>query len=384
MKPLRVILLLGIVSLLGDIAYEGARSVLGPFLATLGVSAFTLGLVVGFSEFASYGFRLISGYLVDRSRRYWLMTFLGYGLILAIPLLALAYDWRIAALLIVLERIGKGIRSPARDTILSFATREVGRGYGFGIHEALDQIGALAGPILVFAVLYLGFGYRCGFAILAIPAVLLLLFLAYASFQVPNPERFEEKSESKPSKTLWIYVAFVLISTAGFVNFQILSYHYKLEGVGDELIPILYAAAMGADAAFAVAVGRLYDRIGFKTLMLVPILTALIPLAFLNPLAVLVLGLTMAVHETVMRSAVADLVAVDKRGTAYGFLNLAYGIGLFLGSSTVGYLYGVSLGFVWVYVVTVEVLACILALMLINAKPQNLDDRTVNPDQNCI
>ena len=151
---------MGIVSLLGDITYEGARSVLGPFLATLGVSAFTLGLIVGFAEFAGYGFRLVSGFIVDRSRRYWLVTFLGYGLILAIPLLALAYDWRIAALLIVLERLGKGIRTPARDTILSFATKKVGRGLGFGIHEALDQIGAFLGPIAIFVALYLGLGYR--------------------------------------------------------------------------------------------------------------------------------------------------------------------------------------------------------------------------------
>ncbi len=357
---------MGIVSLLGDIIYEGARSVLGPFLATLGVSAFTLGLIVGFAEFAGYGFRLVSGFIVDRSRRYWLVTFLGYGLILAIPLLALAYDWRIAALLIVLERLGKGIRTPARDTILSFATKKVGRGLGFGIHEALDQIGAFLGPIAIFVALYLGLGYRFGFGILAIPTILLLAILAYASLQVPNPQKFEEKSVSKPSKVFWLYLIFIFLSVAGFVNFQLISYHFKLARiVSDELIPIFYAVAMGADAVFALIVGKLYDKVGFKTLIFAPILTMLIPLAFLSPIAVVFYGLVMAVHETIMRSAVADLVGVSKRGTAYGLLNLSYGLGWFLGSSAVGFLYDLSLNFVWIYVVSMEILAGILFISLI-------------------
>ncbi len=365
-KPLRFILLMGLVSLLGDIAYEGARSVLGPFLATLGISAFTLGLIIGFAEFAGYGFRLVSGYIVDRSRRYWLATFLGYGLILTIPLLALSYDWRIAAILIILERLGKGIRTPARDTILSFATKKVGRGFGFGLHEAMDQIGAFLGPIVIFVALYLGLGYRFGFAILAIPSILLLAVLIYASLQVPNPQKFEERTVSKPSRVFWLYLIFIFLSVAGFVNFQLISYHFKLaKMVSDDVIPILYAVAMGVDAVFALIVGKLYDRIGFKTLAVAPVLTILIPLAFLHPVAVLFYGLVMAVHETIMRSAVADLVEISKRGTAYGLLNLAYGLGWFFGSSTVGFLYDISLSLVWIYVISVEILATISVLFLI-------------------
>ncbi len=360
MKPLRFILLMGIVSLLGDMAYEGARSVLGPFFATLGASAFVLGFIIGLAEFAGYGLRLISGYLVDRSGRYWLATFIGYSLILTIPLLALAYDWRIAALLVVLERLGKGIRSPARDTILSFATKKVGRGKGFGIHEALDQIGAFLGPFVMFLALYFGLGYRFGFSVLVFPVIILLAILAYAYVRVPHPEKFEDKIDSKIDRTFWTYLVFVFLSVAGFVNFQILSYHFKVSGIGDDLIPVLYALAMGVDAVFALIVGRAYDRMGLKVLLAIPAITALIPFSFTCPFAVVLLGMVVATHETVMRSAVADLSGVGKRGTAYGLLNLAYGLGFFFGSSVVGYLYGISLSLVWIYVIAVELLAVII------------------------
>ena len=365
MRAIRFILLMGMVSLLGDIVYEGARSVIGPYFATLGVSALTLGLVVGFSEFAGYGLRLLSGYFVDRSGRYWLATFLGYSMILAIPLLAFTKDWRIAALLIVLERLGKGIRSPARDTILSFATESVGRGFGFGIHEALDQVGAFLGPIIMFSALYLGMGYGEGFLIMILPALLLIAFLSYAWIQIPNPRVFE-REDSKAEGIFWPYVLFVFLSVAGFVNFQLLSYNMKVEGlVSDDLVPILYALAMGVDAIFALMIGKLYDRIGFRVLLLIPVFTLLLPLGFLIPFAVLIYGSVMAMHETVMRSAVADITEVKKRGTAYGILNLSYGLGSFLGSALVGYLYEISLGYVWMYVIVVEILAMLVLIFLI-------------------
>ena len=362
MRAIRFILLMGLVSLLGDIVYEGARSVLGPYFATLGVSALTLGLIVGLSEFMGYGLRLVTGYLVDRSGRYWLATFLGYSMIIAVPLLAFTRDWRVAALLIVLERLGKGIRSPARDTILSFATKNVGRGFGFGIHEALDQVGAFLGPMIMFTVLYLGMSYRSGFTILFIPALLLMIFLGYAWIQIPNP-RILEGNGTKTEKIFWPYVLFVFLSVAGFVNFQLLSYNMKVEGlVSDDLIPILYALAMGVDAAFALLIGKLYDKIGFGVLTLIPLFTLLLPLGFSIPLAVLFYGSVMAMHETVMRSAIADITEVKKRGTAYGILNLSYGLGSLLGSSIVGFLYEISMGYVWMYVAVTEFLA-ILALL---------------------
>ncbi len=360
MRALRFILLMGVVSLLGDVVYEGARSVLGPYFATLGVSALTLGFIVGASEFVGYGLRVVSGYLVDRRGWYWQATFLGYSMIMAIPLLALTRDWRIAALLVVLERLGKGIRSPAKDTILSFAAEEVGRGFGFGIHEALDQIGAFLGPAIMFAVLYLGLGYGAGFSIMLIPATLLLVVLIYAWRRVPNPRTLERGEGG--GGILLPYALFVFLSVAGLVNFQIISYGMKLGGVEEDVIPILYALAMGVDALFAPVVGKLYDRMGFRTLLLVPLLTILVPLGFVFPLATLVYGSVMALHETVMRSAVAEISEVEKRGTAYGTVNLTYGLGALVGGVATGFLYGISLSYVWVYVGVVELLALIILL----------------------
>ena len=193
-KAFKLIILMGIVSFFGDVTYEGARSITAPYLATFGVSALVVGLVSGAGEFLGYALRLVSGFLVDKTRRYWLITFVGYGLILSIPLIAFASGWQIVALLIVLERMGKAVRSPAKDSIISFATKKVGRGWGFGIHEAIDQFGAVLGPLILFYALYFGWNFQGGFSLLFLPAILCILFLALARFEFPRPEVFEEAS----------------------------------------------------------------------------------------------------------------------------------------------------------------------------------------------
>src|SRR4030066_2378823 len=192
---MHLIILLGIVSLFGDVTYEGARSVAGPSLATLGATASVVGLVAGIGEFVGYGLRLASGYFADRTKAYWLLTFVGYGLLLSIPLLAFAGHWQLAAVLIILERIGKAMRSPARDTMLSYAAKGVGRGWGFAVHEALDQIGAVIGPLVFSLVFLFHRGYPEGFTLLWIPALLTLVVLAIARKKVPSPQDLEGPGE---------------------------------------------------------------------------------------------------------------------------------------------------------------------------------------------
>src|SRR6266496_1831603 len=178
---LKFVVLLGVVSLFADMTYEGARSITGPHRAVLGASATVVGLVAGFGELIGYGLRLVSGYLSDRTGRYWAITLVGYAVnMLAVPLLALAGNWEIAALLIIAERTGKAIRTPARDAMLAHATTEMGRGWGFGLHEAMDQTGALIGPLLVALVLHGTGSYRNSFAMLLAPAVLSLGVLLVA------------------------------------------------------------------------------------------------------------------------------------------------------------------------------------------------------------
>jgi len=351
-NALRFIILMGIVSLLGDIVYEGARGVTGPYLALLGASATTVGLIGGLGEFIGYALRLFSGFIADRTKAYWLFTFMGYGLLIAIPLLAFTNNWQLAALLIVLERVGKAFRSPARDTILSYATKEVGRGFGFGLHEALDQIGAIIGPLIFSVILFAGGNYRSGFSVLWIPALMVIGILRIARNRLPHPEKLESEQEAGAknnpifSKIFILYSLFTFFAVAGFANFPLISYHLKIKAiVSDAQIPALFALAMGVDALTALIIGKAYDRVGLKTLMIIPLFSVFIPfLTFSNRLVFVIIGIilwgiVLGVHETIMRAAVADLTAISRRGSAYGIFNTIYGLSWMLGGALMGILY---------------------------------------------
>jgi len=374
------IILMGAVSLFGDITYEGARSITGPYLAVLGASAGIVGLVAGFGEFIGYGLRLVSGYLSDRTQQYWTVTIIGYGLLCSIPLLAFAGYWQIAAFLIIAERMGKGIRTPARDTILSHATKQVGRGLGFGIHEALDQIGAIIGPLIFSAVFIFEGGYRKGFNILWIPALLCVATLLVARIKLPSPEKLETsggptgqniQGKGRLPRIFWFYALFSFFSVAGFVNFQIISYHFKVQSViSDVQIPIFYAIAMGVDALVALIIGKTYDKIGLISLLSIPLITLPIPLfAFSHSygLAItgaLLWGTVMGIHETIMRAAIADLTPIEHRGFAYGIFNTIYGVAWLLGSALMGLLYDFSILYLILFVVVMEAISVIVFSLL--------------------
>ncbi|HEX9371654.1 MAG TPA: MFS transporter, partial [Roseiflexaceae bacterium] len=226
---LRFVVLLGVVSLFADMTYEGARSITGPYLAVLGASATVVGIVAGFGELIGYGLRLVSGYLSDRTGRYWAITLVGYAVnMLAVPLLALAGNWEIAALLMIAERTGKAIRTPARDAMLSHATSEMGRGWGFGLHEAMDQIGAVLGPLIVAAVLYVRGDYQTGFALLLIPALLALGVLVAARLLYPHPRDLEVDVPAPATRgfprVFWLYLAAVALIAAGYADFPLIAY----------------------------------------------------------------------------------------------------------------------------------------------------------------
>jgi MFS family permease len=372
------IIMLGVVSLFGDITYEGARSVTGPFLYTLGASAAMVGLIAGLGEFLGYALRLLSGHLADRTGRYWIFTFVGYGLILSIPLLALAGVWQVAAIFIIAERMGKAIRAPSRDTILSYATKEVGRGWGFGIHEAMDQIGAVIGPLVLSAALLLRGGYRTGFGILLIPALLTVAMLAGARRKVPAPEAMERSHHTASSEAggrlpqaFWLYTLFAFLSVAGFANFPLIAYHFTARSVVPEAqIPLLYALAMGVDGVVALVIGKTYDRIGLRSLIALPLLTIPIPfLGFSGSYALALAGMViwgavMGVQETIMRAAIADLTPIRRRGLAYGIFNTAYGGAWFAGGLVIGILYERSIGSLIAFAVTMQVLALPILFIL--------------------
>jgi len=372
------IILLGIVSLFGDITYEGARSVAGPYLYTLGANAGVVSLVAGIGGFVGYALRLASGYLVDRTKAYWLLTFIGYGLLLSIPLLAFAGYWQLAAMLIILERMGKAIRSPARDTMLSYAAKGVGRGWGFAVHEALDQVGAVIGPVVFSLVILFHGDYREGFTLLWIPASLTLAVLAIARKKVPSPQKLETPEEAsrqdikgKLPRVFWLYTIFTLFSVTGFANFQLISYHLKVQAiVPDAHIPLIYAIAMGVDALAALLVGKTYDKIGLISLLAVPFLTLPIPfLAFSYSYSLVLIGIVlwgavMGIQETIMRAAIADLTPIERRGFAYGIFHTVYGASLFLGAALMGLFYEHSINHLILFVVVMELISMPLFLLV--------------------
>ncbi|WAI01917.1 MFS transporter [Methanogenium organophilum] len=365
-----VILLFGIVSLFGDMCYEGARSVAGPYLYILGGSAFVVAFVAGFGEFVGYGLRLISGYVADATRHYWTLTFLGYGMLLAVPFLALAGSWEIAAVLYIIERMGKGIRAPAKDAILSNVTVTVGRGWGFAIHEAMDQIGAIAGPLIFSAVFLVQGDYRGGFALLLIPFFLMMAALYITRMKAPVPEEMEMVSGTSgkhlSAQALVPYGIFTALTMAGFAVFPLIAYHYSSTGiVSNAQIPLFYAIAMGVDAVVALVAGRLYDRHGLIVLAAAPVVSFVIPFFAFGAsygsalFAAILWGAVMGIQETILRAAVADYTAVSKRGLAYGIFNTIYGASWFAGSLLLG----------WVYEISVPLVIAIMALVQCIALP---------------
>lgn len=371
---LRFVVLLGLVSLLADLTYEGARSSTGPYLALLGASATAVGIVAGLGELLGYGLRLVAGYLADRTGRYWAATLVGYALnLLAVPALALAGRWELAALLMLLERTGKALRTPARDAMLSRATALTGHGWGFGLHEAMDQTGALLGPLVVAGAVAWQGGYRAGFAVLLVPALLALAVLLLARARYPHPQALEPLTpdlhpEGLP-RAFWVYLAGAALVAAGFADFPLVAFHFERADVlRPALIPLVYALAMGVDAVAALILGRAFDRVGLPVLAAVTVLTAAFaPLAFLGGAGLAVLGVVLwgvglGAHESIMRAAVATMAGPARRGTAYGLFNTGYGVAWFAGSALMGVLYDVSLSWLVAFCLVTQLAAVPLLL----------------------
>ncbi|MCX6619720.1 MAG: MFS transporter [Acidobacteria bacterium] len=347
----RFIVLLGLISLLADVTYEGARSVLGPYLATLGASAAVVGTVAGAGEFLGYTLRLVSGYAADRTRRYWTLTIAGYVInLLAVPAMALAGSWHLAAVLIILERAGKAIRTPSRDAMLSHATSATGRGWGFGLHEAMDQTGALLGPLLVAFVYARTHQYSYAFAILTIPAALAILTLLTARRIYPDPRNLEVKTAGFETdglpRAFWLSIAAAGCLAAGYADFALVAYHFKRTALmPDTWIPLLYAVAMGVDATTALGWGKIFDRFGIPVLMLTAALSAAaVPMLFLGGFSAAVAGMAlwgmgMGAQQSILKAAIAGMAPAARRGAAYGIFNTGYGISWFAGSALLGLLY---------------------------------------------
>jgi MFS-type transporter involved in bile tolerance (Atg22 family) len=350
---MQFIVCLGLVSLFADITYEGGRSITGPFLRDLGASAALVGFIAGLGEFMGFTLRLASGLLADRTRAYWTITILGYAVnLVAIPSLAFTTHWPAAALLIVAERAGKSLRAPARDVLLSDAAHKVGAGWGFGLHAAMDQTGAVIGPLFVAWEVARTHRFSTALLYLAIPAATALAALLMArgnAIPIDAPAHDAPQTQVLP-RLFWIYVGAAGLLALGYVDFPLIAYHFGKTAVATRTgIPLLYAVAMAANGVTAPLFGRLYDRFGLGILSIgIVISAAALPLSFFGHIDAAILGLAcwgagMGAMDAILRSGISKLVAMNKRGRAFGLFNAVFGAMWLAGSTAMGLLYSRSI-----------------------------------------
>ena len=374
------ITLLGIVSLLGDIVYEGSRGIVPDYLKFLGATALVVGLMGGLGDFLGYTLRLLSGFLVDVTNAYWLFIFVGYGLIASIPLLGISTGIEVAILLVLVERVGKGLRAPSRDTVVSVVAKDIGTGRGFGIHEFLDQIGAIAGPALVVAIMFYSANrYSVTFALLGVPFLALLLFLVY-TYRKIGPQttvvdlKKTEKRTFRFSRPFYTYILAVALNAIGLVPYTLIL--FKAAAILDPVqqqwgVPLFYVLIQGVDAPAALLSGFAFDRFGLKMLILPFVLSVFPPLLIMvgSDLVVLaaasaIFGFILGTQESIYRAAVSELTPLSSRGTAYGIFNTVYGLGLLISGAVYGFIidYKIPLTFTAFFTLLMQIPATALLL----------------------
>ncbi|NBL00837.1 MAG: MFS transporter [Erysipelotrichia bacterium] len=381
-KAFLFLLLLGLISLLSDFTHEGARSIYGPYLGLLGASVLVISITSGLGEFIGQSLRIVTGVIADKTKKYWLMMFVGYALnLLVIPLLMFvdASIWEVALILILLERVGKGIRAPAKSALTSFTAPHLGAGKSFALQEAMDQFGAFLGPLFVFLVLNLNKGselqgYQLAFGLLGIFAILTLVILFVAKMKYPNPDHFESKGVSrgfKGNKAFILYMIAIMLIALGFIDYPILAYHMGTTSTIDVIyIPLLYALAMGVDAIAALIFGHYFDKKGILSLIISVFISVLIaPVFFLIDgtwgiiMGVILWGIGMGAQESILKAVISVMVSKEKRATAYGIFYTVFGSAWFLGSVAIGWLYSLNIAYMVIFSVLMELLAVIFLMV---------------------
>jgi MFS family permease len=371
-RALTFVVLIGVVSLFADMTYEGSRSIWGPSLGTLGATGAIVGIVAGGGELLGYLLRLFTGALADRTQRYWTITIVGYAInLLAVPALALAGNWPVAAGLVILERSGKALRTPARDAMLSYAAKDMGgAGWAFGLHEALDSTGAVLGPLIAALVLFLHGGYRHAFAWLLLPALGALATLAIARWKFPQPQELDprpapELDDARALRDLKIFLVATALIAAGYSDFALIAFHLARDRVvSADVVPTLYAVASLAGGLTALVLGKLFDKQGLSVLLWSTLLPALYaPLVFLGgawaALAGMVLwGIGFGAHDSLFRAAVAQRIPRERRATVMGVFNAIYGTAWFAGSLLLGVLYDVNPLYTVIAALVLQLVAC--------------------------
>jgi MFS family permease len=348
----RFVLMLGVVNLFADMTYEGGASINGQFLGSLGASAATVSMVAGVGEFLGYSLRSVSGYLADRTGRYWLLTFIGYAVnLLSVPAMALAPSWPVAGALILGERAGRAIRKPTVEAMLSYSTGKHGRGWVYAVNTAMDETGATLGPLLLAIVVWQNAGLRTGYGLLLIPSVLALAALVLARVQFPVPARLEAGGPATAgaanfTRAYWLYMIGGSCFAMGLMSFEFVSFHLSSTGIVTEhWVPMSLALATAGSIVASLILGRLYDRVGIGAVIGAVVLAAAFsPLVFLGSFGVALTGLMLwgigyATQDTLLKVLIASVLPEGRRNLAFGLFYLGYGSGWLVGSVAAGLLY---------------------------------------------
>ncbi len=356
---------MGIVNLFGDVTYEGGASINGPFMATLGASALVVSITAGAGEFLGYALRPLSGYFADKSGRYWQVTFLGYAInLLAVPAMALVGSWQAAAALVLAERIGRAVRKPTVDAMISYTTGELGKGWVYALNTALDEVGATVGPLVIALVLYMKGSYQLGYAVLLISALLAFASVVVARINFPLPSRLE-RGRTAPAQDLtrayWLYMVAGACFAAGLMSFELISYHFSKAGiVTREWIPIFLAISTGLGVVVSLVLGKLFDRFGMPVLIAAVALSAAFsPFVFFGGFYAALFGLLLwgvgyATQDTLLKALIASVLPEGKRNFAFGLYYAGYGVGWLIGSVITGLLYEGSRPAMVVFAVLVQ------------------------------
>jgi MFS family permease len=350
----RFVLTMGIVNLFGDLTYEGGGGINGAFLGSLGASAAAISIVAGAGEFLGYSLRSIAGYVADKTGRYWAVTFIGYAInLLAVPAMALAGNWYVAAALIIAERTGRALRKPTVEAMLSYTTGKHGKGWVYAVNTALDETGATIGPLVVGAVLLFRGSYQNAYAMLLISSVLALATLVIARIGFPLTSRFEHEETAQAkgfTAAYWLFMSAATCFAAGLMSYELLSYHLTQTGMATEAwAPVLLAFATGSGVLASLVMGKTYDRFGLPVVLVAVVLSSLFaPLALIAdklPLVIAampLLGIGYAVQDTLLKAIVAGVLPKGRRNLAFGLFYAGYGCGWLVGSVAMGLLYDYS------------------------------------------
>ena len=351
--------MLGIVSLLMDTSSELIHSLLPLFLVTtLGASTFAVGIIEGIAEATAMITKLFSGYLSDYVRKRKPLTVLGYGLAAVTkPIFPLASSFGWVVFARFLDRVGKGIRGAPRDALIADITPPELRGSSYGLRQALDTVGAVAGPLLAIgAMLWLADDFRLVFWVAVVPAFASVAVLA---FGVREPERPADEKAAKPPirfadcarlpARYWWVVALAAAMTLARFSEAFLVLRAQSVHMTTAWIPMVMVLMSVVYAAIAFPAGVFADR-GYQRGLLSGGLLALVAADLILASATSVIqllvgtavwGLHMGLTQGLLAALVAETAPDDLRGTAFGFFNLVSGIALLAASVLAGWLWDV-------------------------------------------